>query len=232
MTRHPPKWILASTSSRLDMNMPKILSTALLLFCLAALGPGLTVSRAAGDKTPTVTAQDRIMGKADAPVTLIEYASLTCPHCAAFEKENLPQIRKEWIDTGKVKLIYRDFPLDRNALLASTIARCAPPDRYFAFIESFFDDQAHWVLAQDPIDALKRIVRIGGMDSAAVDKCLADTKLQEAIVAGEAQAKDDYGVESTPTFFIIGANGVSTRLVGDLPYADFAKALNEAMPKS
>ncbi len=133
--------------------MPKMLSLALLLVAMAASGPGAEPLWAADAKTPTVTAQDRVLGKADAPVTLIEYASLTCPHCGAFEKEKLPQIRKEWIDTGKVKLIYRDFPLDRNALLAATIARCAPPDRYFAFIESFFDDQAHWVLAQDPIDA-------------------------------------------------------------------------------
>lgn len=212
--------------------MPKMLSIALLFFGIAALGPGSPPSWAADAKTPTVTAQDRVLGKASAPVTMIEYASLTCPHCAAFEKENLPRIRKEWIDAGKVKLVFRDFPLDRNALLASMIARCAPPDRYFAFIEAFFDDQAHWAIAQDPIDALKRIVRIGGMDGAAVDKCLADTKLQETIVAGEAQAHDEYKVESTPTFFIIAPNGVSTRLVGDLPYADFAKALNDAMPKS
>lgn len=212
--------------------MPKILAMTLLLLGVAALGPIASPARADDSKMPAVTTQDRILGKDNAPVTIIEYASLTCPHCAAFEKEKLPQIRKDWIDTGKVKLVYRDFPLDRNALLAASIARCAPTDRFFAFIESFFDDQAHWVLAQDPIDALKRIVRIGGMDGAAVDKCLADTKLQEAIVAGEAQAKDDYGVESTPTFFIIGPNGVSTRLVGDLPYADFAKALNDATPKS
>jgi protein-disulfide isomerase len=212
--------------------MPKILSAAaasMLFLGIAAIGP---MAQADDTKTPAVTAADRVLGKPSAPVAIIEYASLTCPHCAAFEKEKLPLIRKDWIDTGKAKLVYRDYPLDRGALLASTIAHCAPPDRYFAFIESFFDDQEHWAMAQDPVDALKRIARLGGMTGAAIDKCVADSKLQEAIVAGEQQAKNDYGVDSTPTFFVIGANGVSTRLVGDLPYADFAKALNEAMPKS
>jgi protein-disulfide isomerase len=205
-----------------------MLSSAFLVLCLVAAVPAAWADDA---KTPTVTAADRVLGKAGAPVTIIEYASLTCPHCAAFEQQDFPTIRKEWIDTGKAKLVYRDYPLDRYALVAATIARCAPNDRYFAFIESFFDGQIGWATASDPLVALKGIARLGGMDGAAVDKCLADTKLQEAIVAGEAQAKNDYGVDSTPTFFILGANG-STRLVGDLPYADFAKALNEAMPKS
>jgi protein-disulfide isomerase len=211
--------------------MPKILSVAALLLCVAMIGirvPGAL----ADDKTPTVTAADRVLGKSNAPVTIIMYASLTCPHCAAFDQEKLPLIRKDWIDTGKVKLVYRDFPLDGAALLAAAIARCAPADRYFAFIGSLFESQSRWVLAQDPVDALKRVVRLGGMDGAAVDKCRADTKLQEAIVAGAEEAKNDYGVESTPTFFILGPSGASTKLVGDLPYADFAKALGDAMPKS
>lgn len=208
--------------------MPKILSLALLIFCIAVAAPAAWADDA---KTPAVTAADRVLGKADAPVTIIEYASLTCPHCAAFERQDLPTIRQEWIDTGKAKLIFRDYPLDRYALQAATIARCAPNDRYFAFIESFFEGQIGWATASDPVEALKRIARLGGMDGAAVDKCLADTKVQEAIVAGEAQAKNDYGVDSTPTFFILGANG-STKLVGDMPYADFVKALNAATPKS
>jgi protein-disulfide isomerase len=211
--------------------MPKILSVAALLLCVAVAGIRVP-SALADDKTPKVTATDRVLGKSDAPVTIIEYASLTCPHCAAFEQEKLPLIRKDWIDTGKVKLVYRDFPLDGAALLAATIAHCAPEDRYFAFVGSLFESQSRWVVAQDPVDALKRVVRLGGMDGATVDKCRADTKLQEAIVAGAEEAKNDYGVESTPTFFILGPSGTSTKLVGDLPYADFAKALGDAMPKS
>jgi protein-disulfide isomerase len=208
--------------------MPKILSAALLLICLAVAPP---FARADDAKAPAVTAEDRVLGKADAPVTLIEYASLTCPHCAAFEQQNFPMIRKEWIDTGKVKLVYRDYPLDRYALQAAQIARCAPPDRYYAFIESFFDGQLQWATAKDPLAALKGVARLGGMNAAAVDKCLMDLKLQQTIADSRAQAEEIYGVESTPTFFIIGANGAN-RLVGDLPYEDFAKALSQAMPKS
>jgi protein-disulfide isomerase len=206
--------------------MPKILSLALFLLCVTAIVPAV-----AADQSPTLTPQDHVLGKATAPVAIIEYASLTCPHCAAFEQESYPTIKKDWVDTGKAKYVYRDFPLDRYALLASAIARCAPQDRYFAFIQSFFDSQENWVTAADPLAALKGIARLGGMNVASVDKCLADTKLQEAIVQMEAQAKDDYGVNSTPTFFIIGANG-TTKLIGEQPYADFSKALAAASPKS
>ncbi len=212
--------------------MPKILSAVLLLFFIAALGPKAPVAWADDNKVPVVTATDRVLGKANAPITIFEYASLTCPHCAAFEREKLPEIRKDWIDTGKARLVYRDFPLDGNAVLAASIARCAAPDRYFAFLGSLFESQERWVLARDPVDALKKIVRLGGMDGATVDKCRNDSKLQDEIFASEVQGKNDYGVESTPTFFIVGPDGVSTKLVGDLPYADFAKALNAAMPKS
>ncbi len=183
--------------------MPKILSVAALL-CVAVVGVRVPAALA-DDKSPKVTAADRVLGKSDAPVTIIEYASLTCPHCAAFEQEKLPLIRKDWIDTGKVKLVYRDFPLDGAALLAATVARCAPADRYFGFVGSLFESQSRWVLAQDPVDALKRVVRLGGMDGAAVDKCRADTKLQEAIVAGAEEAKNDYSVEFHPHFFHPGA---------------------------
>jgi len=206
--------------------MPKILSTAFVLLCVATALPA-----AAADKTPVVTPQDHVLGKAAAPITIVEYASLTCPHCAAFEKDTLPSVKKNWIDTGKAKLVFRDFPLDRYALTGSLIAQCAPPDRYFAFIESFFDGQDSWVRAGDPVVALKGIARLGGMNEAAVDKCLADEKLQKTIVRTEMQAKNDYGVDSTPTFFIIGADGAN-KVVGEESYDDFSKALIAASPKS
>ena len=205
--------------------MSKVWAGMLVLMCLAVAAPAAF----AEDKSPTVSAQDHVLGQVTAPVSIIEYASLTCPHCAAFEKDNYPQIKKDWVDTGKAKLIYRDFPLDRYALMASSIASCAPDNRYFAFIESFFDSQETWVTATDPAAALKGIARLGGMDAAAVDKCLADTKLQERIIAIEATAKNDYGVNSTPTFFIVGAHGTA-KLVGDQSYADFNKAVAAASP--
>jgi protein-disulfide isomerase len=210
--------------------MPKILSVSALMLLVVLALPAAWADPLATAKNPAVTAEDRVMGKTDAPVALIEYASLTCPHCAAFEENDLPKIKKQWIDTGKVKLIYRDFPLDRFALDAAMIARCAPDKRYFEFIESFFDSQDSWVPATDPLAALKGIARLGGMEPDAVDRCLADKKLQKAVIEMELQAKNDYGVNSTPTFFIIGANG-TTKLVGDQPEDAFDKALTAALPK-
>ncbi|MGH6982448.1 MAG: DsbA family protein [Stellaceae bacterium] len=209
--------------------MRQILSAASLLFCFAAFAPP---AYADGDKVPTINAEDHVMGKPDAPVTIVEYGSLACPHCAAFVQEKLPAIRKEWIDTGKAKMVYRDFPTNGAALRAGAVARCAPPDQYFAFIESFFATQERWLLAKDPMAALKGIARLGGMDAATFDRCVDDAKIQDAIVAQATRAKDDYGVDATPTFFFIGPNGRSTRLVGDLPLADFTKALSDALPKS
>src|SRR6516165_8332780 len=96
-----------------------------------------------------ITKDDRILGSLEAPITIVEYASLTCPHCAHFANDVLPEIKKAWIDTGKAKLVLRDFPLDEPALRAAMIARCAPPDRYYAFAETFFAAQEKWVRTTD-----------------------------------------------------------------------------------
>jgi protein-disulfide isomerase len=204
----------------------------ILTFAALMLLAGLTVTSArAEDKMPVQAPDDTVLGQANAPITIIEYASLTCPHCAAFEKDTLPKVKTDWIETGKAKLIFRDYPLDKFALAAAQIARCAPADRYFSFIESFFETQPNWATAADPIAALKGIARLGGMTGEAVDKCLADDKVQQKLVAGELQARDDYGVSSTPTFFILGVNG-GNKLIGQQPYDDMAKALKAASPKS
>jgi len=204
----------------------------ILTFSALLLAAGLVVfSARAADKMPAPMPDDKVLGQATAPITIVEYASLTCPHCAVFEKDTFPKLKADWIDTGKAKLIFRDYPLDKFALAAAQIAHCAPDDRYFSFIESFFDSQASWAAAADPLAALKGIARIGGLNGEAVDKCLADDKLQQKLAAGELEAKEDYGVDSTPTFFILGTNG-GTKIVGEQPYDDFVKALTAAAPKS
>jgi protein-disulfide isomerase len=182
---------------------------------------------AAQSQTPAVTADDRVLGKPDAPVTIVEYASLTCPHCAAFEAETLPKLKEQWIDTGKAKLVFRDFPFDQAALSGAKLARCAPPDRFFSFIDVLFKDQNNWSRASDPQAALGKIAKLGGISSDQFDACMKDEKLADRIVAGELTAKNNYGVESTPTFFINGK-----KLVGNQPYPEFEKALNDALPKS
>src|SRR5467141_2382373 len=105
----------------------------------------------------SVTTDDRILGNPDAPITIVEYASLTCPHCAHFANEVLPELKKKWIDTGKAKLVLRDYPLDEPALRAAMIARCAPPDRFYAYVDTLFAAQEKWVMAKDYREALAPI---------------------------------------------------------------------------
>src|SRR6202043_2659455 len=118
---------------------------------------------------------DRILGNPEAPITIVEYASLTCPHCAHFANDILPEIKKEWIDTGKAKLVLRDFPLDEPALRAARIARCAPPERYYAFADTFFSAQEKWVRSGDYREALARLAKLGGMGQAEFDTCIKNT---------------------------------------------------------
>jgi protein-disulfide isomerase len=175
---------------------------------LDAPPPGRLVAQSA---TPQISPDDRILGKPDAPITIFEYASLTCPHCAAFEKEILPQIKSEWIDTGKAKLVFRDFPLDGAALKAAMVARCAPPERFYGFIDMLFTQQASWGISADPAPSLGRLAKLGGMGEEQFQACLKDDALQNKILAGRLAAEKEYGVESTPTFFINGKKVVGVR---------------------
>jgi len=190
---------------------------------LDTMAPGIQLAETG---TPDVTADDRILGKTDAPVTIIEYASLTCPHCAAFEKDILPKIKSEWIDTGKAKLVFRDFPLDGSALKAAIVARCAPPERFYGFIGVLFAQQGSWGLAQDPVPGISRIAKLGGMSDDQVQACLKDDALQNKVLAGRLAAEQQYQVESTPTFFINGKKVVGAK------EEDIVAAIKSAAPKA
>jgi protein-disulfide isomerase len=152
-----------------------------------------------------ITKDDRVLGNPDAPITIVEYASLTCPHCAHFANDVLPEIKKQWIDTGKAKLILRDFPLDEPALRAAMIARCAPPDRYYAFADTFFATQERWVRTPDYREALARLAKLGGMSKEEFDTCLKNTELENKIVEGRLIASRELEVTATPTFFVNGS---------------------------
>ena len=175
----------------------------------------------------TLTKDDRILGNPDAPITIVEYASLTCPHCAHFANDVLPELKKKWIDTGKAKLVLRDFPLDEPALRAAMIARCAPPDRYYAYVDTFFGAQEKWVTARDYRDALARLVKLGGMSKDEFDNCLKNTALENKIVEGRLIASKELDVNSTPTFFING-----TKFAGAPTVEDFDKVLSGLSAKS
>ena len=174
-----------------------------------------------------ITKDERVLGNPAAPITIVEYASMTCPHCAHFAKEVLPELKRKWIDTGKVKLVFRDFPLDQLALRAAMIQRCAPPDRFYAFAETFFADQAQWVMADDALAALARLAALGGMSKSEFDACLKNTALENRILQQRLVASKDLGVGATPTFFINGS-----KFAGDPTVAQFDQVLAGLAPKS
>jgi protein-disulfide isomerase len=146
---------------------------------------------------------DHVMGDPKAPITMIEYASLTCPHCAAFNSTVLPQIEAKWVKTGKVKLIYRDFPLDQVATKAAQLAECAGNDRYFGVLDMMFRGQATWAAAQDPIAELSKSLRIAGMGEAEVKACLANDAVANGVIA-DYRGGETLGVNSTPSIFVNG----------------------------
>ena len=174
-----------------------------------------------------ITADDRVLGNPDAPVTIVEYASMTCPHCAHFANDVLPEIKKEWIDTGKAKLVLRDFPLDEPALRAAMIARCAPPNRYYAFADTFFAAQEKWVGGRDYREALARLAKLGGMGREEFDACLNNAALENKIVEERLTASQQLEVNSTPTFFVNGS-----KFSGAPTAEEFNKVLSGLAPKS
>ena len=183
---------------------------------LAAATPTLL---AQADNLPPVTEQDRVLGDPKAPVTIIEYASLTCPHCATFHTASLPDLKKNYIDTGKVRLVYRHFPLDKFAAKGAMLANCAGKDREFAVIDVLFQNQLQWAGARDPEAELAKIGRLAGVGEAEFKACMENQALLEKIL-GERQAGERAGVDSTPTLFINGK-----RYPGARPYAEMEEIL-------
>lgn len=172
------------------------------------------------DKTSLLAVQptDHVLGDPKAPITLIEYASFTCPHCAHFSIAILPEVKKKWVDTGKVKLIYRDFPLDQTALKAAQLAECAGNDKYFGVVDMIFATQQKWATAADPIGDLSKSLRIAGMGDAEVKTCLANDAVANGVVA-DYRGGETLGVNSTPTLFINGEQFKGARTVEELDAA-------------
>ena len=148
--------------------------------------------------------RENVMGAADAPVTIVEYASMTCPHCATFHLKTLPAVKKEFIDTGKVKLVFRDFPFDGVAMAATMLSRCAASEKFFSITDMLFQRQEKWAFGQNPEAELTAIGKELGFDAKGFDACLQDQTVFEGILAVRKKAFEVFKVDSTPTLFING----------------------------
>jgi protein-disulfide isomerase len=142
------------------------------------------------------------IGDEKAPVTIIEYASMTCPHCATFHMSTYPELKKRYIDTGKVRFIFREFPLDQLAAAGFMLARCAGPDKYFPLIETLFAQQQTWVV-QRPLQPLLTIARQAGFSEQSFNECLKNQQVLDGIEDVRQRAMK-LNVQSTPTFFVNG----------------------------
>ena len=192
---------------------------------LVALGATALLPRFAWAQVDREAAlKTRVEGSPDAKLTMIEYSSLTCPHCATFHKETLPQIRSTYIDTGKLRMEMRDFPLDQYALRAAAMARCAPENRYFPLMDMLFAQQSKWNRATDPVGAIKQIGRLAGITPELADACMTDEKLMDGILEIRLAGQKEHDVSSTPSF-VIG----DQMIVGAQPFATFQKAIDSQL---
>ena len=165
-----------------------------------------------------------IQGNPKSKVTVIEYASLTCGHCKAFQDTTYIELKKNYIDTGKIRFVYRDFPLDGLAAGGALLARCAPGDKGKVMIDLMFKNQAEWVRSQNPLEPLTGYAQLAGMSKADVDACLKNEAIMNKIREVQEVASNQYKVQSTPTFFVN-----EEKLEGVQTYEAMAKVIDEAI---
>ncbi len=165
------------------------------------------------------------LGKSDAPITMVEYSSMTCGHCANFHKGVLPYLKEKYIETGKVYFIHREFPLDPLAAAVSMLVRCSPKDKYFDMLSLFYENQTTWIRTENPVDALFKLSKQVGFTQESFKACLTDQKLLDDITAQRERAADKFRVDGTPAFFVNGRaqKGISTKEELDKALAPFLK---------
>ena len=170
--------------------------------------------------------EERVLGDPNAPVTIIEYSSLTCPHCANFHSETLPDLKRKYIDTGKAKLILRDFPFDPIGARAAMVARCIEPKRYFKFVDGLFKTQASWARAneQESLQALAGIAKLSGLSEDDFNACVANEAILDGILQRRLEGMQKHEVQATPTFII-----QDEKIEGSLPIEEFEDVLNEIL---
>lgn len=176
---------------------------------------------------------DMALGDPNAPLTVIEYAMFSCPHCAYFNRDTFPLVKKEYIDTGKVRWVFREVYFNKPGLWAAMIARCAPADRYFGIADLVFSTQSAWMMNPDGtvkddasmVQALYRIGRQAGLSDAEMDKCMNDRAFAESLVAAYQKNAAADAIDSTPTFIMNGKKVGS----GDMAWDEFKAELDKAL---
>lgn len=202
----------------MTMSRRTALTTSAALLTAGLAGPRLALAQGAAPRpertltgddltalhTPDEGVEERVLGAPDARVTCVEYASLTCPHCASFHTDVLPQIKSRFIDTGQVRFIFRHFLLTAPDAGASMMARCAPAERFFPILDRLFSEQRSWATARDPVDAVRNIALQAGFTQETFEACLQNQELLDRLQAQTDRAEQRFGVEATPTLFVNG----------------------------
>lgn len=168
----------------------------------------------------------RALGDVNAPVTINEYASLTCSHCAHFSKDTFDKLKEKYIDTGKVYFIFNDFPLNAPALEASMVARCLPHDRYFQFVKFLFETQEQWAFSPKYSDSLKQNAKLLGLGEEAYAVCTGNEKMKAELAARMQAAAKEHNIDSTPTFIITAKPGSEQKISGAQPLEEFSKVID------
>jgi protein-disulfide isomerase len=165
---------------------------------------------------------DRFLGESAAPITIVEFSSLTCPHCASFHKHTLPELKAAWFDSGKARMIYRHYPLDGLALRAAALADCFEGKRFFGFLDLLFRTQENWARDNDPLGVLKKLAKQAGMGEEQSEACLTDEAKMDKIFEKVAHARDTYEIQSTPSFVVGGE-----KIAGSKTFEQFDKILRD-----
>jgi len=160
--------------------------------------------------------KEMAIGEEDAPVTIVEYMSMTCPHCRQFHENTYPALKEKYVDTGKVRFILREFPLDPRAAAAIMLARCAPNDQYFPMVDVLFKRQTVWATAQDARTELLNIAKLAGFTQESFEACLTNQQLLDDVNSVRTTAAEDFGVDATPTFFINGKRYSGDMSIGQM----------------
>ena len=182
----------------------QLLGTAAAAAFIATSLPALAQNVSVQDLSVQGPLGDVALGPETAKVNIVEYASLTCSHCAAFHKDTWPELKKRYLDTGKVRFTLREFPLDPLATAGFMLARCDGNAKYYPITDLLFDQQRNWAFTDKPLDALRQMMRQAGFTQEKFDSCLRDQKLYDAVNAVRNRGMDTFKVDSTPTFFING----------------------------